>query len=212
MSGRTRDPCNLFRDCEKQGVRDPQRMTRDKLRTESLVCKLNIANLEKNGPLFRLNFLKGLVRSAKEMGDTVKASKISGIIQKEKMCKQWRRINRSTRKARGSLTIAVKVPTADGGVIEHKTKEGVKNALSPIILERFQSAMTAPCHQGTFFEDVGHLVDGPVSQQILEGTYEYPPDTDTATRLLFEEASHTYKALSPTEVATYVTPEDFQCF
>jgi hypothetical protein len=29
---------------------------------------------------------------------------------------------------------------------------------------------------------------------------------------LFEEAAHTYQALSPTEVATYVTPEDFQCF
>ena len=72
--------------------------------------------------------------------------------------------------------------------------------------------MTAPCHQGTFFDDIRHLADGPVSQLILDGTYVYPPDIDPATRLLFEEASHTYKALSPTEVATYVTLEDFQCF
>ena len=61
---------------------------------ESLVCKLNIANLEKNGPLFRLTFLKGLVRLATESGDTVKTTKILGIIQKEKMRKRWRRINR----------------------------------------------------------------------------------------------------------------------
>ena len=76
----------------------------------------------------------------------------------------------------------------------------------------FQSGLVASCHQGTFFEDVGHLADGPVAQQILEGTYEYPPDLDPATRLLFEEAAATYATLSPTEIATYVTPDDFQQF
>ncbi len=84
--------------------------------------------------------------------------------------------------------------------------------VSPILLERFQSVLVAPCHQETFFEDVGHLVKGPVSQQILEGTYTYPQDLDPATRLLFEEASHTYATLSLHKIATYVTPEDFQHF
>ncbi len=51
-----------------------------------------------------------------------------------------------------------------------------------------------------------------MAQQILEGTYEYPDNLDPATRLLFEEALATYKPLSPTKVATYVTPEDFKLF
>jgi hypothetical protein len=33
--------------------------------------------------------------------------------------------------------MAVKVPTSDGGFDEFKTKEGIKGAVSPIILERF---------------------------------------------------------------------------
>ena len=37
-------------------------------------------------------------------------------------------------------------------------------------------------------------------------------DLDPATRLLFEEAVHTYSSLSGAEVATYVTPEDCQHF
>jgi hypothetical protein len=37
-------------------------------------------------------------------------------------------------------------------------------------------------------------------------------DLDPATRLLFEEASVTYAALLPLEVATYVTVEDYQYF
>ncbi len=128
------------------------------------------------------------------------------------MRKQLRRINRSTCKAWGSLTVWVKVPTLDGGHDKFKTKDTLFYAVSPILLERFQSALIAPCHRGTFFEDVGHLVDGPVSQQILEGTYEYPQYLDPATRFLFEESAHTYAALSPKEVSTFVTPEDFQLF
>jgi hypothetical protein len=104
------------------------------------------------------------------------------------------------------------VPTANGGHTKYKMKEGLFEVVSPILLERFLSALVAPCHQGTFFEDVGHLVDGPVLQQILKGTYQYPQDLDPATRLLFEDAAYTYAALSPREIATYVTLEDFQHF
>ncbi len=106
----------------------------------------------------------------------------------------------------------MKVPIADGGFSEFTTKEGAFQAVSETLMERFQSALIAQCHQGTFFQDVGHLANGPVAQQILEGTYKYPQDLDPATRFLFEEAAATYAALSPTKIATYVTVEDFQHF
>ncbi len=108
--------------------------------------------------------------------------------------------------------MAVKVPTLDGGSEEFKTKEGVFQAVSPILQERFQAALVAKCHCNTFFDNIGHLVDGPVAQQILEGTYTYPVDLDPATRLLFKEAAVTFSTLSPKQVATYVTVEDFQYF
>jgi hypothetical protein len=76
------------------------------------------------------------------------------------------------------------VPTANSGHTEYKMKEGLFEAVSPILLERFQSALVAPCHKGTFFEDVRHLVDGPVLQQILKGNYKYPQDMYPATRLM----------------------------
>ncbi len=106
----------------------------------------------------------------------------------------------------------MKVPISDRGFDEFRTKEGIEGAVTPIILERFQSALVALCHWGSFFEDVGHLANGPVSQQILEGTYKYPPDLDPATQFLFEEAAHTYTALLPTDIMTHVSPEDFMHF
>ncbi len=123
-------------------------------------------------------------------------------------------MNRSTRKAQGGLAVAVKVPIADveEGFHKYKSQEGVIQAVSVTLVKRFQYALIAPCHRRKLFKDVGHLADGPVARQILEGTYEYPQDLDPATRLLFEEATATYVALSPTALATYVTPEDFQHF
>jgi hypothetical protein len=141
----------------------------DELTTDFLVCKQNLELLEKHGPYFQLKFLKGLVSKAGKKGDSVCATRITGIIQKEATQKWWQRINKSTGKACGSLTLAVKVPIADGGFSELKTKEGIFQAVSETLVERFQSALIAQCHQDTFFEDMGHLADGPVAQQILKG-------------------------------------------
>jgi hypothetical protein len=110
----------------------------------------------------------------------------------------------------------VKVPqensTSDNQHTKYKTKDGIFYAVSKTLVECFQSALVAQCHRGTFFEDIGHLANGPVAQQILLGSYDYPMDLDPATRLLFEEASVTYAALLLLEVATHVTVEDYQYF
>jgi hypothetical protein len=94
----------------------------------------------------------------------------------------------------------VKVSTADGGVTEFKTKEGIFQAVSKVIWESFQLALVAQCHQGTFFKDISHLANGLAAQHIVEGMYDYPQDLNPATRLLFEGATAMYAALSPEEV------------
>jgi hypothetical protein len=75
----------------------------------------------------------------------------------------------------------VKVPTVGDGYVEYKTQEGVFQAVSATLVERFQMALVAQCHRRTFFKDVGHLAVGLAAQQILERTYVYPPDLDPAT-------------------------------
>jgi hypothetical protein len=145
-------------------VKDPRSITEDKLKTEFYVCKHNLDLLAKNGPHLRRKFLTSLIATAKYRGDMPKAAKITGILHKEASRKWWRRVNKTTLKAQGGLTIAVKVPMADGGVAEFKTKEGVYQAVGTVILERFRSALVAQCHRGKFFEDIRHLADGPIAQ------------------------------------------------
>jgi hypothetical protein len=207
LSGKLQDPRNLFQACRRLGVKDPRRITRDELKTEFFVCRQNLIILAKNRPHFHCRFLQGLCTKAKLKGEGSWAAKNGGILQKEASSKRWRQVNRSTRKTGGGLTVAVKVPTPEGGFQEFKTQDGVFQAVSATLVERFQSALIALCHRGKFFEDVGHL-----AQQILEGTHKYPQDLDPATQLLFEEATVTYASLSSPAIATYVMQEDFQHF
>jgi hypothetical protein len=96
--------------------------------------------------------------------------------------------------------IVVKVPHKDSAgddqYTKYKTKDSIFLAVGKILVEQFQSALVAQCHCGTLFEDIGHLADRPVTQQILQGAYQYPPNLDPATWLLFEEATATYARLS----------------
>ncbi len=51
LSGKTRDVRNLFQTCKWQGIKDPHRMTMDKLKLEFFVCKHNINLLAKKWSL-----------------------------------------------------------------------------------------------------------------------------------------------------------------
>ncbi len=143
----------------------------------------------KHSPYFWLKFLTSLITDATLKGDVIRASKVTGIIQKEASRKWWRCL--STWKACGGLTVEVKVPTAEGGHNEYPVCIGGAVPRGKI-LRGCQSP--------------GQL---PAAWQIMYGTYIYPPDLDQATRMLFEETTATYAALSPEEIPTYNTLEDF---
>ena len=80
LAGKTRDPRNLIKKCKKKGVKDPRRITEDELKTEFLVCKLNLDTLAKNSPQLRKKFLKDLVTAAKIRGEENRAARLVRII------------------------------------------------------------------------------------------------------------------------------------
>jgi hypothetical protein len=88
LQGKTRDPRNLFWKCRKQGVKDPQNIMQDKLKTVFWVCRHNLDLLSKNGPHYQCKFLKSLVSMAKRKGNNARAAKILGILHKEA---SWKR-------------------------------------------------------------------------------------------------------------------------
>jgi hypothetical protein len=47
--------------------------------------------------------------------------------------------------------------------------------------------------------------DTECSQQILEGTYDYPPDTDIWMKKILKEIQHTFSCMSGKEIATTIS-------
>jgi hypothetical protein len=100
-----------------------------------------------------------------------------------------------------------------GPVIEtYDTEDKVVGQTSNHLSKRFRLAYSAPCYRGKLFDDLGFTGDTECSQQILEGTYDLPPDTDIWTKKILQEAHYTFSCMSSAEILTIITTEDFQDF
>jgi hypothetical protein len=80
-----------------------------------------------------------------------------------------------------------------GPVIEtYDTEDKVVGRTSDHLSKRFRLAYSAPCYCGKLFDDLGFTGDTECAQQILEGTYDFPPDTNIWTKKILQEAHYTF--------------------
>ncbi len=76
----------------------------------------------------------------------------------------------------------------------------------------FGLAYSAPSYRGKLFDDLGFTGDTECAQKNLEGTYDFPPDTNIWTKKILQEAHDTFSHMSGAEIAITLTTEDFQNF
>ena len=104
----------------------------------------------------------------------------------------------------------VQVEGPGDSVTEHVTKADVENTIwTKIHRKRFYLAEEAPICKGKMGEDLGYNVVSPTAQAILDGTYKYPDDFDTATRELCKECTLKRQIIPEGSVGTKMTKEDF---
>ena len=165
--------------------------------------------LAKDAPALRRRHLLDLQKAADDKGDVARSTVILEILTREQQRKKWRRINHTTRPPRGGAPITLRVQagtTVNTYSTEHEMFEHTSDHLS----QRFRLAHSAPCYRGQLFDDLGFMGDTECAQKILEGTYQYPPDTDEWTKKILQEAHITFTQISGAEIGTSITTEDFQ--
>jgi hypothetical protein len=105
------------------------------------------------------------------------------------------------------LTIRVQV----GPVVnQYDTKQEVVDHTLDHLFECFCLVYSAPCYQGQLFDDLGFMGDTECSRKILEGTYEYPPNTNVWMKKILQEAHYTFSRMSGAKIATTFFTADFQ--
>jgi hypothetical protein len=106
---------------------------------------------------------------------------------------------------------AVQVEDGAGGVLDFNTKEAVQGAIfNEVHRKRYNLAKEAPICQGTLCTQFGYTATSLTAQSVLDGTYNFPPDMDDATRELFEEIVHIRSKVPSDSVNSLILQECWQ--
>ena len=153
-------------------------------------CVDQCDHFRKNGKYYRRKHLYRRLETAKEKEDEEAERQILAIIQREKDKSFWRRLNYALGKPRGGACFKVQVEQAEGTVEEICGKEDLHEAIwENIHRKRFYLAEEAPMCSGPLRGLFGYNSVTPIAKAILEGTYQYPPDFDEATKEIHQECT-----------------------
>ena len=165
--------------------------------------------MAKDAPTLRHQHLLDLRKAADDRGDTARSAIILEILTQEQERKKLHLINQhTTLPPQGGNPLSVRIQSGPL-VTTHNTKDAVVAHTFDYLSKHFRLAYSAPCYRGQLFDDLRFMGDTECSQRILEGTYEYPPDTDVWTKKILQEAQHTFARMSGEEIATTISTADF---
>ena len=112
---------------------------------------------------------------------------------------------------RGRSVSAVQVEDGAGGVIDYDTEETVQQAIfKEVHRKRYNLAEEAPICQGGLRGQFGYTLTLPTAKSVLDGTYDFPPNMDEATRELFEEIAQVHTIVPLDSVMGVISRECWQ--
>jgi hypothetical protein len=130
--------------------------------------------------------LLDLQKDAEDSGDSTQSSIILEILTREQERKNWCCINYSTCPQIGGALIQIQVQSGQT-TNTYSMEQEVFNQTAEHLSKRFRLAYSVPCYKVQLFDNLDFMGDTECSQQILDGTYEYPPDMTSGQRRSYKE-------------------------
>jgi hypothetical protein len=92
----------------------------------------------------------------------------------------------------------VQVEDDAGGVINSETDESVQEAIfTEVHRKRYNLAEETPIFCGALRGQFGYISTSSTAQTVLDGTYDFPPNMDKATKELFVEIAQNRSIVPP---------------
>jgi hypothetical protein len=156
-----------------------------------------------------LTTLNQFLEEVKGRADDEAERRILAIIQQEKDCSLWQRLNFALGKhIRGQSIHEVQVEDGNGGILEFDTKEGVQNVIfNEVHRKQYNLAEEALICKGPLRGQFGYMSTSPTARSVLDGSYDYPPDIDEATKELFEECAKIQSIIPANSVTGIISQE-----
>jgi hypothetical protein len=166
---------------------------------------------QKHGQYYRRKHLFSCLEAAKEKENKEAASQILAIIQREKDKWFWKRMTYALGKPRGGACFRVQVDDGDRSTREYISQEDLHKAIWNNIHRRcFFLAKSNPLCQQPLRGTFGYNAICQTSQDILDGTYDYPQDFNATTREILQECALIGLKIPASLVATLITKEDWE--
>jgi hypothetical protein len=101
---------------------------------------------------------------------------------------RWRSIQWAANPSRGGAVTLLTVPHPAGDTL-YATREGVQSQGAAAIKTQYKVEWGAPILQDAWLHgNFGFLANTVLTDQVLQGSYIYPKNMDTHTKLLLQEA------------------------
>jgi hypothetical protein len=201
--------CCTARRCQ---INAPFQLIVEDIKLRMLICKEKCDYFWKHGQHHWCQHLTNCLEAAQEWEDNIAEQNILSIIKREKDKAFWHRLNYALRKhVRGRSVRTVQVKDGAGGVLDFNTKEAVQEAIfNKVHHKQYNLAEEAPIRQGAFRGQFGYTATFATARSVLDGTYDFLPDIDAATRELFEEIAHIHSMVPPDLVNGLILQERWQ--
>lgn len=210
--GKVPDPRNLLRAARRLQIVEPLNLTRQEIESRLVACMQHIYDLRQQAPTLRKRHLQWCLNRAQKKSDHNASKEIQDIIKAEARRRQQRRINAQIKSRSGFAVTSVKVDTP-AGEITYTSRDQIEQLTSHHLRQRFSLGQRAPLHRGSLFQDFGTLGNTEATEQLFNGTYEFPEGCDIATMHYLQEATRIKTALQQTPaIQQEVSTQDFITF
>ncbi len=211
-AGKIHNCGNLWRTARRCQINAPFQLTVDNIKLRLRICEEKCDYFWKHGKRHRRQHLNQCLERVQEWEDKAAEHQILAIIKREKDRAFWRRLNFALGKhIRGRSVCAVQVEDGAGGVVDYDTEETVQQAIFNEVHHKWYNlAEEAPICQGGLRGQFGYTSTSPTAKTVLDGTYNFPPDMDEATRELFEEITQVCTIIPSDSVTGVISRERWQ--
>ena len=156
----------------------------------------------------RDKFMEQLCESRATNNNTNKESEMKKMKNIANQRRVARHINRTRAKKQRTATLKIFKNNPEGGVIECFSKLEVEDACIKENYSRFTQNADTPFLQPPLSHDIGFLAETDKANDILQGTYTPPEDTDQFTKLLIQELKMPLCIKDSSPLSDQITPED----
>jgi hypothetical protein len=209
-TGRIRNRGNLKQMARRCNIPDAMSLTIREIKMRLKKCVIQCDYFRKHGKAYRRKYLYQCLDTAKEKEDEEATKQILAIIQREKDRSFWHHLKYALGKPRGGACFKVQVDQGNGTVQEYVEKEQLQEAIwNNIHQRRFYLAEEAPMCSGPLRGSFGYNAVSLIAKMVLDGTFEYPPDFDEATKEILQECARIRLLVPKDSVGTGITKEDW---